>query len=144
VDVEVHHLAGRANHLDAVINACLDCHRSYLTRWQRCSSIPLNGTDNDVQRQWALAVGALHVLALVAYRYGLPDALAVVTWVERTALVMFPDDAPDPAATYRPEPTAADGVDADATARGIAEMARWFTDDDTVLAWMDRIAGNGR
>ncbi|WP_445185554.1 hypothetical protein ACTXG6_45800 [Pseudonocardia sp. Cha107L01] len=77
--LEDHHVAGRAND-PLSVDACLECHRDYLTPWQRASGVALQhgSVRTDVDRLRALAVGLFDVLALFAQRHAssIPRAAA--------------------------------------------------------------------
>lgn len=135
---EAHHVAGRANNA-VTVAVCVHCHRRYLTPWQRASGIPLGGAASELQGQWALGVGVLHVLRLAAQRYGLPDAVRATAVVEALAVVAMGDDVPPPTVT-RTAVASANGCDVETTAAELATLLPLFTNDPHTLTYFAAIA----
>ena len=106
--VEGHHVAGRRNAPDLVVDLCVECHR-IVTAWQHAAGIRLkSGPRAQVDIARARIVGALHLLELFMHRH--PDAFAVSPAVTRliTRLVSGGlDGAADPSRPGRwtPDPT---------------------------------------
>ncbi|GAA0411817.1 hypothetical protein [Streptomyces luteireticuli] len=68
--LEGHHVAGRGNHKDLVVDICKTCHHLYLSRWHRAGGVQLRheAPRGEADARRAVVVGAFQVLALALWR----------------------------------------------------------------------------